>query len=148
MATLHLICGLPGSGKSTLARRLETAGEGIRFSPDEWLLALGSSLHDETMRERVEQLQWALGQQLLAGGVSVILENGFWSRAERDAYRSAAAAHGATTRLHYLAAPIEELKRRVAARNRDAPSGATIDPEDLDSWAALFEPPGDEEIRR
>lgn len=147
MAMLHLICGLPGAGKSTLARQLETAGEGIRLSPDEWLLTLGSGLHDETMRERVERLQWSLGQQLLAGGVSVILENGFWSRAEREAYRSAALRQGAATRLHYLAVPIGELKRRVAARNRGLPAGEVVDPDDLDTWSALFEPPTDEELR-
>ena len=77
MATLHLLCGLPGSGKSTLARRLEQDGAGLRLSPDDWMLALGFQLYDEAARARVEQLQWALAQHLLANGVSVILENGF-----------------------------------------------------------------------
>lgn len=67
MATLHLVCGLPGSGKSTLARELEAAGQGLRLSPDEWLAALGFDLYDEDARERVERLQWSLGQRLLGG---------------------------------------------------------------------------------
>jgi hypothetical protein len=77
IATLHLLCGLPGSGKSTLARRLEQDGAGLRLSPDDWMLALGFQLYDEAARARVEQLQWALAQHLLANGVSVILESGF-----------------------------------------------------------------------
>jgi len=148
MARLHLVCGLPGSGKSTLARELETAGEGIRLSPDEWMVALGFDLYDEKARTHVEHLQWSFGQRLLAGGISVILENGFWSREERDAYRSVAATHGAATRLHYLFVPIEELKRRIAARNLDLPPKTTINPNDLDAWSAMFEPPTEEELNR
>lgn len=147
MATLHLVCGLPGSGKSTLARELEAAGQGLRLSPDEWLATLGFDLYDEEARERVERLQWSLGQRLLAGGTSVILENGFWSRDERDAYRSPAASCGVGTRVHYLSAPIEELKRRIAARNTSLPPPqAAVDPDDLDAWSALFEPPTPDEL--
>lgn len=145
MATLHLICGLPGSGKTTLARRLEMEGAGLRLAPDEWMLALAFNLYDEAARSRVEQLQWALALRLLANGVSVILENGFWSRAEREAYRSVAHGLRARTRLHYLAVPIEELERRIIDRNRQVPSEATVDPRDLRVWLNVFEPPTEEE---
>jgi predicted kinase len=146
MAMLHLICGLPGSGKSTLARRLEAEGEGLRLAPDEWMLALGFGLYDEAGRSRVEQLQWTLAQRLLADGVSVILENGFWSRAEREGYRSVADSLGARTRLHYLSVPIEELERRIVARNTQVPVEAVVDPRDLTAWLDVFEPPTHEEL--
>ncbi len=146
MATLHLICGLPGSGKSTLARRLEQDGAGLRLSPDDWMLALGFQLYDEAARVRVEQLQWTLAQRLLAKGVSVILENGFWSREERDRYRSVAVSLGAKARLHYLAVTIEELKRRIIARNQEVPLEAGVEPSDLCAWSKIFEPPTEEEL--
>lgn len=146
MTTLHLICGLPGSGKSTLARQLEDEGARVRLAPDEWMLALGFDLYDEAARSRVEELQWVLAQRLLASGVSVILENGFWSRAEREACRSVARSLGVPTRLHYLAVPIEELERRVIARNRQVPAEAVVDPGDLRAWSKLFEPPTEEEL--
>lgn len=146
MATLHLICGLPGSGKSTLARRLEAEGAGVRFAPDDWMLALGFGLYDEAARSHVEQLQWTLAQRLLASGVSVILENGFWSRAEREDYRSIADSLGVRTRLHYLAVPIEELERRIVARNTQMPAEAVVEPRDLKVWLDVFEPPTDEEL--
>jgi Predicted kinase len=146
MATLHLICGLPGSGKTTLARRLETEGAGLRLSPDEWMLALGYNLYDKQPRARIEQLQWDLAQQLLAKGVSVILENGFWSRQERKTYREIAGSLGAQTRLHYLAVPIDELKRRIIERNESAPAGAVVDPDDLRVWARVFQAPTEDEL--
>ncbi len=146
MSTLHLFCGLPGSGKSTLASRLERDEQGIRLSPDEWMLALGFELYDEGARERVEQLQWVLAQRMLAAGSNVILENGFWSRRERNSYRSTAVALGANARLHYLDVPVEELKRRIILRNRERPTEAQVNPTDLDEWAVLFEPPGADEL--
>lgn len=146
MARLHLICGLPGSGKTTLARRLEEKGTGLRLAPDDWMLALGFNLYDGTSRERVEKLQWTLAQRLLAEGVSVVLENGFWSKEERDSFRSAADALGAQTRLHYLAVPIDELERRIMARNREVPAEAVVNPDDIREWWNVFEPPTDEEL--
>lgn len=146
MTTLHLICGLPGSGKSTLARQLEEEGAGLRLSPDDWMLALGFNLYDEAARSRVEELQWALAQRLLASGVSIVLENGFWSSAERESYRSVAHSLGVRTRLHYLAVPIEELEHRINARNKTLSAEAVVDPRDLRAWLKVFEPPTDEEL--
>ncbi len=146
MATLHLICGLPGSGKTTLARKLEEEGAGLRLSPDDWMLALGFNFYDKEPRARIEQLQWQLAQKLLAKGMNVILENGFWSRKEREAYRATARALGAETRLHYLSVPIEELQRRIIERNRDAPAEAVVDPRDLRAWQRLFQPPAETEL--
>jgi predicted kinase len=110
------------------------------------MLALGFDLYDEAARSRVEQLQWDLAQRLLANGVSVILENGFWSRAEREAHRSVAHTLGARTRLHYLVVPIDELERRIIARNKELPAEAVVDPRDLRAWLKVFEPPTAQEL--
>ena len=147
MPTLHLICGLPGSGKSTLARRLE-AEEGVfRLTSDEWMQALEADGYDVVARARVEALQWDLAQRLLARGIDVVLEAGFWSRAERDLCRTGAAALGAATRLHYLDVTLDELKRRLIARNADLPAGSyVVNPDDLEEWLPLFEAPDAAEI--
>lgn len=146
MTTLHLICGLPGSGKTTLARQLEEDGAGVRLSPDDWILALGLAIDDEEARTRVERLQWNLAQRMLANGSSVILENGFWTREERSAYRSIARQLGAKTRLHFLDVPIHELTRRLAIRNRALPKAAQVDSEHLEAWSRLFERPDENEL--
>jgi predicted kinase len=142
------MCGLPGSGKSTLARRLSETEAALRLSPDEWMLAIGAEGYDEAMRARVEALQWDLAQRLLARGVSVILENGFWRRDERQGYRLRAAELGAATKVHFLDAPLEVLKARIAARNAQLPAGSfVVRPEDIEEWmATAFEPPGADEL--
>ena len=53
----------------------------------------------------VEQLQWATAQGLLGRGISVVLENGFWSSDQRLAYRETAKSLGARVFLHLLDVP-------------------------------------------
>jgi predicted kinase len=142
-----MVCGLPGAGKTTLARRLEEDLGAVRLCPDDWLQALGFDGYDQPARGRVEALQWALAKRLLASGVSVVLENGFWVRAERERLRAEARGAGAETRLHYLDVPLAELKRRVIARNAESPAhGFIVDPNDVDVWFAAFEAPTAEEL--
>ncbi|MDB5472436.1 MAG: ATP-binding protein [Caulobacter sp.] len=146
-ATLHLICGLPGSGKSTLARRLAGETGALRLSSDVWLKALEADGYDIVARARVEALQWDLATELLGRGVSVILEAGFWTRAERDVCRAGAAAARATAVLHFCDAPVEELQRRVAARNADLPADSyRVNADDIPDWVPLFERPGADEL--
>ena len=99
MATLHLICGLPGSGKTTLAKQLEKSESAVRFCPDEWIADLLLNPNDrkemDRLRDIVESIQWSFAKRLLALGVDVILENGFWSREERSRFRAEAEAVGA-----------------------------------------------------
>ena len=112
------------------------------LSPDRWLRQLDLDGYDVARREAVEHLQWDLALRLLALGVDVVLDNGFWSRAEREGLRTEATALGAVVRLHYLDVPIGELKRRLAIRNEQAAAGSfAVSPVDLERWQALFEPP-------
>ena len=150
MARLTLLCGLPGAGKTALARRIERSRGAWRLSPDEWLVALGLGLHDEGARERVEALQWRLALDLLGRGQDVVLENGFWSRAEREERRAAARAAGAQVELCLVDAPLEELWRRLERRNRGADdvSAAVVTRGELEGWAALFERPDAAEMAR
>lgn len=149
--TLFLLCGLPGSGKTTRARELEAAGRGIWLNGDDWLCKLypedsEAAARDER-RDFVEQLQWELAEQLLQNGVGVILDWGLWTRAERDHYRQRARELGARVETVFTHAPLETLHERVAARNRNLPPGTfNISVEELDEWAAVFEPPGDDEL--
>ena len=99
------------------------------------------------MRVRLEERLWRLGQELLALGQSVILENGFWAREERDELRLAARSLGVEVELHYLEAPVDELWRRLEIRNKQAlPGTAPIKREDLEKWALQFDAPDATEL--
>ncbi len=144
---LILICGLPGSGKTTLAKQLDAAVPAVRFCPDEWKHDLGIDYYDEDKRVLLEQRLWQLGQELLGLGQSVILENGFWAREERDELRLAARALGWAVELHYLDAPVEELWRRLEIRNELAvPGTVPIKREDLETWVLQLEAPDAAEL--
>jgi predicted kinase len=141
-ARLILICGLPGSGKTTFAKELAPKVPAVRLSPDEWKHDLGIDYYDERRRVQLEHRLWRLAQELLTLGQSVILENGFWSREERDGLRLSARALGVAVELHYLEAPVEELWRRLQVRNDEARPGVVpIKREHLQRWALQFEAP-------
>jgi predicted kinase len=115
----------------------------VRLCPDEWKHELGIDFYDEQRRVRLEAQLTRLGLELLELGQTVILEYGFWAREERDELRLAARSLGAAVELHYLAAPVDELWRRLAVRNELAQPGTVpINRDDLERWATQFEAPG------
>ena len=154
--TLTLMVGLPGAGKTTRAKELEQATGAVRFTPDEWHLFLFGddfhnprehALHDQR-HDRVEELQWRLGKRLLAQGVSVILDFGFWAKEQREEKYREAQALGVEFSLCYVHAPLEELCRRLEARVQAGQKDVfqTITREDMEQWAALFQEPDEEEL--
>ena len=141
---LIIICGLPGSGKTTLAKCLEKSLPAFRLSPDDWMDALDINLHDGEVREKIESLQWKLGQELLKLGLAIIIEWGTWGKSERDTLREGARKLGAAVELHYLSAPPEVLFERIQRRGMEDPP---VKYEDILRWAKIIQVPTEEEMK-
>jgi predicted kinase len=147
MTRLVLICGLPSAGKTTLARRLGPALGAVQLRPDERMSDLGLDGHDEAARERVERLQWTLAQDLLRLGFSVVLESGFWAKAERDSCRKRAREIGIEVELRYLAVNVDDLWARIITRNGALPDATyEFTREQLESWVPYFQAPERSEL--
>ena len=152
MATLHLMVGLPCSGKTTLARRLEVERSALRLTPDEWQLRLfGQDAEEPEHNARhgcFEALLWDLASRALELGMNVILDFGFWAREEREDFRARAKQLGASSEVHFLDVPEEELLRRLALRNSQLSQDTSfkIPLEMMKPWIAFFQRPTPDEL--
>ena len=147
MATVHLLCGRPGSGKTTFARELEKTHRAVRYTYDEWMVQLyGRSPEQfETLFNRVSNLIWRIATRNLALGTDVILDKGFWCKRDRENVGQAAAAIGAETKLYFLDAPIDVLRKRVLNRSKSDEDALWINDQAFTKFINRFEPPGDNE---
>jgi predicted kinase len=148
-ATAHLVHGYIGAGKTTFARALEVRHSAVRFTHDEWMVALygqdpPAALFPEYAR-RVGALIDAQWTRSLALGLDVVLDLNFWSRAQRDETRRRVAALGARCRLYHLALPDEEAWARVDRRNAE-PGALHVARATFDALRGRYEPLGADEV--
>lgn len=140
---LIIVCGLPGSGKTTIATELAVRYRAVRYSPDDWMDALGINLWDSAKRAGIETLQWQAAQDVIALGGTAVIEWGTWSRVERDVLREGARKLGAAVELIHMDVPIDVLLDRVTQRGRESPP---IDRAMLEDAATAFEVPTPDEL--
>ena len=153
MATLHLMVGLPYSGKTTLAQKLEVEKAALRLTPDEWQVPLfGQDAQDPEHDARhtlIESMLWNIASRVLVLGTSVILDYGFWAREEREDFRLRAKQLGASSEVHFLDVPEDELMRRLAIRNsQNSQASFTIPENMMKPWIASFQKPTRDELER
>lgn len=144
MATAHLLFGFLGSGKTTLAKELEQQHRAVRFTPDEWMARLfgedpPAALFQEKAAAVLDLLE-PIWTRCLYLGVDVVLDYGFWRRAERDHARALAQNCGGETILYGVECSEAEARRRVAACNQKAHRSLYIAPETFDLLKGRFEP--------
>ena len=153
MATLHLMVGLPCSGKTTLAKKIEQERSALRLTADEWQIGLfgqdAEAPEHDARHSFIEAMLWNIASRALELGTNVILDFGFWAREEREDYQLRAKRLGASSEVHFLDVPKEELLRRLAVRN-SKPSQASfhISEESMKPWIEFFQRPTPEELER
>jgi predicted kinase len=143
------MCGLPGSGKTTTARKLASEMPAIRLCTDDWHTALKVDHSDLTFHDLLEDQLWAHGKELLKLGQNVIFEKGLWRKSERDEKRREAKELGIDIELHYFDIPVDELARRLEARNAENKQNAfKVTREQIQEYSdTFFQAPDEAELR-
>ncbi len=147
--TLYLIHGFVGVGKTTFSKSLERETGAKRFTHDEWMIERHGDNPQgdfDALYAEVEKDIWALAEAALKNGRDVILDFGFWKRAERDTYKKRGADLGATVTLYNLICADETSRARTLKRTAAKEDGALfIDENALDEFRARFEPVASDE---
>jgi predicted kinase len=143
--TVHLLCGLPGCGKTTFARRLAEERGAVILGHDERMVARhGTNPPAEKFaafaREITEEL-WQEAAQAIACGRDVILDWGFWTRAERDDARRRAAEMGADAVLCLVECDDAVARARTLARTAAGEGVLEINGAAWDVFRTRFEFP-------
>lgn len=153
MAKAILICGKICSGKSFYTETLRKEYNAAVLSCDEVTLSvfdgnLGDR-HDEICN-RIHDYLFGKSVELLEIGVNIILEWGFWSRADRDFARQFYESRGYECEFHYIDISDEDWQRNIDKRNREVAEGKTsayyLDEGLLEKLERLFEVPDKSEI--
>lgn len=148
--TAYLLCGFIGSGKTTFARQLEKETGAARFTKDEWMVKLfGNQPPKETFPiydAKMTELVTEMALKCLVAGGSIILDDGFWYRKQRDEIRLRLKDIEAETILYYIDTQIEVMRERTVKRS-EHPSADSfyITDDEFNDYISMFEPPSAEE---
>lgn len=155
-ATLHVIFGPSGAGKTTYANAFARRERAVAFILDEWMARLfgpdiPNPIEFEWMMERVTRCEaqiWSVAAGVLATGTSVIMDIGLMRRADRARVKEIAEGADLPLQFHYVDAPVEMRRARVAERNtvRGENFAIEVTPEMFDFVEGVFELPSPEEL--
>jgi predicted kinase len=122
VSVVYCICGKVGSGKSTIAKRIAEREGAIVFDADGLMLPLfGHSLDRRSFDDKLAVCVgyvYGIALQVLAKGLSVVLDFGFWNRYDRaEVVRHFA---GFLVRFIYTKIGEKEQLERIVTRNEIA----------------------------
>jgi predicted kinase len=156
MAQLNVIFGPCGAGKTTYAHAFARRERAVAFILDDWMARLfGPDMPDpieyEWMLERVGRCEaqiWSVAAAVIAAGTSVVLDIGLMRRADRERVRQIAEATGLDLKFHFVDAPQEVRRARVAGRNevRGESFAIEVTPELFEFIEGVYEPPEPAEL--
>ena len=152
MAKVIMLCGKLCSGKSTYSALLRDELGAVVLSVDELMIALlgreTGEMHDEYVR-RAKGYLFGKAAEIALAGTDVVLDQGFWSRAERRQAREFFASRGVDYELHFLRVSDEEWARRINKRNSEVAAGRSdayyVDEGLREKFISLFEEPDADE---
>jgi predicted kinase len=144
---LHVTCGKMAAGKTTHARRLAADLGAVLVSWDLWLQRLYPEEiagFDDFLKYS-GRLRVAMAPhlaELLAAGLTVVLDFPANTPASRAWVRAIAQSAGTGVVLHFVDTPDERCLEQLARRNRERPEGSMpMSAADFAAITALFVPP-------
>lgn len=156
MPTLHLIEGPVGAGKSTFAKSLAARIKAPHIALDEWFTKLFSPDRPATdlmpwyvaRKTRLLEHIWQHAQDLMACGITPILELGLVQRRDREAFYQRAREAGMDLQVYLLQASRDVRRERVMRRNiEQGPTFSMIVPAPFFEMASdVWEEPDEFEI--
>lgn len=155
MADVILICGMICSGKSHYARKLAKERNAVILSCDE----ISADIFHHAEGERFDDVTADIKRYLhkiaarIAGtGGNVILDWGFWTRAERREVSEYYTVLGIPFEWHYIDISETEWRCNIGLRNKAVSAGKTsdffVDDGLVTKFLSRFEIPEREEIDR
>ena len=155
-ATLNVIFGPSGAGKTTYANAFARREGAVAFILDEWMARLyGPDIPAQVeypwLVERVGRCEaqiWSTVAAVMATGTSVILDLGLMRKADRDRIREIAEAVELPLQWHFVTAPQEARRARVAERTQvhGQSFALQVTPDMFEFVEGVFEAPDAEEL--
>ncbi|WP_411286942.1 AAA family ATPase [Phenylobacterium sp.] len=156
-ATLNVIFGPCGAGKTTYAHAFARREGAVAFILDDWMARLyGPDMPEpieyDWMIERVGRVEaqiWSVAAGVIATGTSVILDIGLMRQSDRQRVREIAEAVGLPLQFHFVSAPQEVRRARVAGRNvvKGESFAIEVTPDLFDFIEGIYEAPEKEELK-
>ncbi len=155
---LAITCGLSGSGKTTraLAEAEKSGAVVVQTDVERKRLAEvdpfahagaapGGGIYTADFSRRVYDRVARIAADALEAGFAVIVDGAFLRRDDRRRFRQLAVAHGVPFRILYCRAGVDELRRRIMARQSEQ-AVSDADLAVLEHQLATAELPGDDEL--
>ena len=148
-----MTCGKICAGKSTYAENLRRKYKAAVLSVDEITLALfgqnAGEKHDYYV-EKAEEYLFGKSLQMIENDIDVILDWGFWTKAERQAARQFYESRNIENEFHYIDIDDDEWKKRLSKRNSEILANKTnayfVDDGLAEKADSLFEKPDISEV--
>ena len=151
MAEIHLCCGKICAGKSWLARQIRQEYNGVILSCDEIMTLFPQPEGDEAyaaVSAKVKAYLLQKAAEIVGSGTDVILDWGFWQKAERAETDAYFARKSIPATWYYLDIGQAQWQERIAGRNAaPGPADYYVDEGLLQKCVRLFEAPDAEEAR-
>lgn len=150
MAKVNIMCGKIASGKTTYAKKLSENHRAVILSVDDLMQKLydrcpGEKQHTETVK-RIMDYFYELAEDTVSNDIDVILDYGFWTRADRKSAREYFEGKGIKTALYYIQTPEKTRLSQFEYRNKILKESQIIEENMRKKLDAYFEEPDKDEI--